>query len=82
MLCTLPVQAGAEGLTLVPLLALSVPRSRQRQIRTTRVRPQWHTGRQTGISTPTCVVSTPFAQMVSFAPSESVPHGSQAVSTP
>jgi hypothetical protein len=32
------------------------------------------------ISTPARVVSTPFAPAVSFAPSESVPHGSRAVS--
>jgi len=43
------------------------------QSRAIRVRPQWHTGRQSGVSTPTRVVSTPFAPAINGAPSESVP---------
>jgi hypothetical protein len=34
------------------------------------------------VSTPTRAVSTPIAQAVRIAPSESVPHGARAVSTP
>ena len=79
---SVPRGSQAVRRTLVPQLTSSVPRSRRRQTRATRVRPQWHTGRQLSVSTPTRVVSTPFAPTVSDAPSESVPRGSQAVSTP
>ena len=52
------------------------------QIRAIRVSSPWHTGRQSHVSTPARAVSTPFAPAVRFEPSESVPRGSQAVSTP
>ena len=43
------------------------------QFRARRVSPPWHTGRQTHVSTPADIVSTPIAPAVSVAPSESVP---------
>jgi hypothetical protein len=42
----------------------------------------WLTGRQSHVSIPARDVSTPTTHAVSFAPTESVPHGSQAVVTP
>ena len=50
-----------------------VPNRAGGQSRAIRVRPQWRTGRQSGVSTPPRVVSTPFAPAVNGAPSESVP---------
>ncbi len=47
-----------------------------------RVSSPWLTGRQPHVSTPTRAVSTPNVPAVRIAPSESVPHGARAVSTP
>ncbi len=80
-----PVQLGPIGRTLVPLLAVSVPRSRRLSVSRHRVSTRhswWLTGCQSHVSTPARNISTPITHMVSFAPSKSVPHGSQAVVNP